>query len=230
MTPNLEIFFKSILNRLLGIDFASKTYQINGLQKVQIVDANSLSAQVSARTQTPTGNALQVQIGAGDIISNLPVVVDYEHHQVHEGETYKVFNKQASLGTSTVKYALVVGNLTATTRTPHLKISTHAYNGSVEVDLYEGSTYGSGGGITSYNRNRNSSNVPNMSISGGVLSTDGTLIESIFVGSGSKSGGESRGSVEWDLKPNTTYRVDLIGLTASTQAIIHFDWYEDLGV
>ncbi len=34
-----------------------------------------LSAAVEARKQTPTGNALNVQIGPGDPISNIPVVV-----------------------------------------------------------------------------------------------------------------------------------------------------------
>lgn len=48
---------------------------------------SGLTPWVEPRSQTPTGNALNVQIGPGDPISNIPVVMDFEHHQVHEGET-----------------------------------------------------------------------------------------------------------------------------------------------
>lgn len=47
-----------------------------------------LTASVEARKQTPTGNALNVQIGPGDVISNIPVVMDFGQHQIHEGESH----------------------------------------------------------------------------------------------------------------------------------------------
>jgi hypothetical protein len=56
------------------------------------------------------------------------------------------------------------------------------------------------------------------------------LIESFFSGSGSKAVGGNRSGTEWILKSNETYRVDLVGLTTGTQAIVTFGWYEDLGV
>ncbi len=72
-------------------DLVRVTADINGRIKTssQIIGADAITiASVEARKQTPTGNALNVQIGPGDVISNIPVVTLFEHHQVHEGESY----------------------------------------------------------------------------------------------------------------------------------------------
>jgi hypothetical protein len=191
---------------------------------------NGLSARVEPRKQTPTGNALNVQIGPGDPISNIPVVMEFEHHQVHEGETHRVQSAQASLGTGTVKYGITVPVFSPTVHAPHMVLAVSIYNGSAKVLFYEGATFTGGSPITAYNRNRNSATTPTTTITGGVTSTDGTLIETFYVGAGSKTAGSFRGDSEWVLKSNTIYRADLVGLVANTEAVLSFGWYEDLGV
>ena len=194
-------------------------------------DTNGTIASVEARTQTPSGNALNVQIGPGDPISNIPVVQEFEHHQIHEGETHKAIDPQASLGMGTVKYAFVVpDSFTGEVSEPHLLIEADVYNGSVRIDLYEGATYSGGSSITIYNRNRNSSTTPEATAYTGVTSTDGTLIDSFFAGASIRTAGDGRAGSEWILKNNETYRIDVVGLAAGTQCILSLNWYEDLGV
>ena len=191
-----------------------------------------LTASVEARKQTPTGNAMNVQIGPGDVISNIPVTMEFGQHQCHEGESFHSQDTQASLGTSTVKYQLTVGAYAVAIQAPHLKIGVSIYNGSARYDLYEaGSSISGGSAMTVFNRHRNIA-VPAsvMTLKTGVTATGTTLLESEYVGAGSKGSASGESRDEWILKPSTTYIVYLVGLTAGTEAIIHFEWYEDLGV
>lgn len=200
------------------------------VQAVTITDGAGAAAKVEARAQTPTGNALNVQIGPGDVISNIPVMIDFEHHQVHEGETHKALDAQTSLGTGTVKYGFTVATYPDTVRAPHLVIEADVYDGAVQVLLYEDATFTGGTVLTPRNRNRNSATAPASSVKTGVTSTNGTLIDAFYAGAGTKTAGVSRASTEWLLKSNTIYRIDVIGLSATTKAYISFNWYEDLGV
>ncbi len=197
--------------------------------KAQIYDAENNAVSIEERKHMPTGKAMNVQIGPGDLLSNVPVVIEVEHHQVHEGETYKALNKQNTLGTNTVKYAIITGKSDDLAKTPHMKFSLYVYDGIIEVILYKSATYSGGTPLVINNRNLNSSNVPLASIKVGVTSTDGSIIDDLFYGS-TKSGSEQRGATEWVLAPESVYRVDLIGLVSGTKSIIHFDWYEDTGI
>jgi hypothetical protein len=188
-----------------------------------------LVASVEARKATPTGDALNVQIGPGDPISFIPIVMDFEHHQIHEGETFKSEDLQPSLGTSTVKYAFTVATYAIPIRAPHMVIACDVYGGAVLVQIYEGATFTGGSAMTARNRNRNSAETPASSGTAGVTSTNGTLIDSFYAGAGAKTAGASRQSSEWVLKSNTIYRIDVIGQIAQTAAIVGLNWYEDLG-
>lgn len=205
----------------------------DGTQKTKIVDTGGTSvATVEARKQTPTGNALNVQIGPGDIISNIPVFLDFGQHQVHEGETFIAQYVDTGLDTNTINFELTVGAYAVAIRAPHLKMSCDIYNGSARIDFYEGGSSISGGStMTVYNRNRPIA-VPAsvMTLKSGVTATGTTLLESMFLGSGSKGSSEGASRDEWILSPSTTYIVYLTGLAAGTDAILHFEWYEDLGV
>ena len=186
---------------------------------------------VETRTQTPTKTkAINVQIGPGDVISNIPVIIEFEHHQLHEGETQRAEDYQASLGSSTVKYGITVPTFTTTINSPHMVIGVDVYGGNVIVQVYETATFTSGSALTKFNRNRNSSTTVTTTITGGVTSSNGTLMHTFFGGAGKSGSGSGRSEVEYILKSNTIYRVDLIGRAAGTEAVIYFDWYEDLGV
>lgn len=202
----------------------------DGTQKSQLVGPDGSALEVYTRTQTPAQKVIGVQIGPGDIISNLPVVMQYDHHQIHEGETTRFQDVQSSLGSGTVKYGLTIPTYAVTIRAPHLLITADVYNGAVLVQMYEAATFTGGSPMTGYNRNRNSTTTPGMTIATGVTSTNGTLIDSFYVGAGSRSAASNRAAVEWVMKSNTIYRVDVIGQVSGTAAIIGFDSYEDLGV
>jgi hypothetical protein len=223
----------SVTSSALPTDAATATNQTSGDQKTQIVASDGSVLEVYTRTQTPAQKVIGVQIGPGDIVSNLPVVVDYEHHQVHEGETHHSIDQQLSLGTNTVKYEITVPtfNPADASRCPHMMIEVDVYNGAARCDFYENPGAATGGSsMTIFNRERNIATTPGTSVKTGVTITGGTLIESFFSGSGSKAVGGNRSGTEWILKSNETYRVDLVGLTSGTQAIVTFGWYEDLGV
>jgi hypothetical protein len=190
-----------------------------------------LSASVEARKQTPTGNALNVQIGPGDIISNVPVFTLFEHHQVHEGETHQVCMSPVALAVNaSIDFRFVVGNLTPTTQTPHL-VSDVDSTGEAWVYIYETpTTTANGTQLTSYNRNRNSTNTPNMTVwQAPTVTAVGTPLCSMIIGSGEKAGGSGRESTEWDLKANTVYLVRITAKNA-INVCARFNWYEDLGV
>lgn len=197
-----------------------KEYQTSGVTFHYVIDPNT----------GETGP--RVFGGPTDPISAIPVFIDFGHHQRHEGETHRYQYIDAGLDTNTVKFALVVPNTyTNTIRAPHLLIHCSVYNGSARVDLYEGATYTGGSAMTTYNVNRNSATVPGMTGAYGVTSSNGTLLPfSFFTGAGLRSGGETRSSEEVELKVNTTYRIDLTGLAAGTDAMLTLEWYEDLGV
>jgi len=198
------------------------------IQDVVISSDGSLPT-VEERKQTPTGNALNVQIGPGDPISNIPVVIDFDHHQIHEGETFWVTELQ-SLGTSTVKYGFTVPVYANTIQAPHLIIDPNCYAdtgaGGALIQVYEGATFTGGSSMTAYNRNRNSSITPVSSIKTGVTSTNGTLILSHYFGTDA----DARAVIEFICKSNVIYRIDIIGQKTGTLAAPMFTWYEDLGV
>lgn len=189
-------------------------------------DQSGLVPWVEPRAQTPTGNALNVQIGPGDPISNIPVVMDFEHHQVHEGETYRAQSTHAALGTTTVKFSITV----PAGKYPHMIVACDVYNGAAKVLLYAEATATGGTAVTAYNRERNSLNIPGTTIKAGVTSTDGSLIETFYVAAGIRTSGVGRSVSEWVLKAGATYRVDVTGLVANTEAVVGFNFYEDLGV
>lgn len=133
-----------------------------------------LPAKVEARTQTPTGNALNVQIGPGDPISNIPVFIDLEQHQAHEGETHVVQYYTTSV--ADIKFALVVPAYDDTIQAPHMVIEAAIYGGAGQLDVYEDATYTGGSLLTPWNRNRNSDITPGLAVYSGVASANGTLM------------------------------------------------------
>jgi hypothetical protein len=203
---------------------------VSYFDSVIIKDTTGTAAKVEARRQTPTGNALNVQIGPGDIISNIPVVMDFINHQIHEGETYHAIDQQLTLNASTVKYGVTVPVYNPTISAPHFTMHVATFDGWARVDIYEGATFTGGTPLTKHNKNRNSANTDATTITTGVTSTNGTIIDSFFIGGGVKSVGATGLRDEWVLKSNTIYRIDVIGGINPTAAIVTFEYYADLGV
>jgi len=212
---------------------ATSANQTNKTQMTQITDGTNQAAIITGDFTGVKG--LRVYGGPTDPISDIPVHIDYGHHQVHEGESHEENILIASLGLNASQdFRLnVPAGLTPTTRTPHVifeVISTL----EAELYLFEDMTFtvGNGGTLqTSYNRNRNSSVVPGMKIYlTPVPATTGTNIWIGLIGSGNRAGGGDRAQTEWDFKPAADYLFRVTSRAASNKILVRILWYEDLGV
>lgn len=203
---------------------------------VRIKDSLSETfACVEARRQTPTGNALNVQIGPGDPISNVPVVIDYDHHQVHEGEQHGYSNLTASLASGSSKdfRINVPAALDTVYEAPHM-VCEVITTLEAESYLYEGMTYAGGNGgteRTTYNRNR----LGTPAVAATKIFEDptpsgtGTNLWIGLTGSANRAGASGRSLTEWILKPGD-YLFRVTSRAAGCKVLVRFEWYEDLGV
>jgi hypothetical protein len=214
------------------------------VQGCKIVDATTgLSAQVSARAQTPTGNVLQVQIGPGDVISNIPVFMPYDHHQVHEGEMWHYDAYISNLASEssydfvfTVPVITPVGTESIVVRCPHFRYIVET-NDLCNVFFYEAPTVTAATGTakTPINFERNGNYTPKLAIlEAPTITVVGTQIDAeyfIKAGVGATSGGGEANAVnEFILKSNTMYLFRVTSGAAGCDIHVDFHWYEDLGV
>lgn len=188
---------------------------------------------VDTRKQTPTKTkAILVQIGPGDPISNVPVVIDFPHHQIHEGEAYNY--EYYSTAPATISFAITVPTFSPTIRAPHLIIEAEAYEGAGMVSLFEGITYTGGDAGLVYNRNRNVPAANTTTIKSGIAITGaGTRLPyTMFFGAGKETRASvgSRDQSEIVMKSNTVYGIELEEIVAITRVLMRLSWYEDLGV
>lgn len=197
-----------------------------------------LAELIGTVVQTPTQTkALRVQIGPGDVISYIPVTIDYPHHQVHEGESFIYSDLQTGGLNASANYDVrfSVGALTATTRTPHIVIEFIA-DAFAEVYLYEGTTWTSGGtAAAGINRNRNiADDTGTLYVAGGTALTVNVLGTPIWIGmtTGAKNaaGGADRGTYEIVTKPSTEYHIRVTSRTAGLKFLLRIEYYKDLGV
>jgi hypothetical protein len=205
---------------------------------VAIVNAGVPIVGTTPRVQTPTGPVVLVAIGPGDVISNIPVMIDYPHHQVHEGETY-CYTYVATAQNGAKDFRIVVPNVEATTRTPHMVAEVIGNSTLTRLYWYEGTTWTSGGVDDSaniFNRNRNVITAAGTKIyvAGGTALTVNALGANIwqgilFAGKNAASETESRAGTEWDLKSNTEYCFRVTTADASA-VLVRFEFYEDRGV
>lgn len=172
----------------------------------------------------------RVYIGPTDPISDIPVVMDFGQHQVHEGEAHGW--EYYSAAPATINFAIVVPVYADLNKCPHMLTQMFSYGGAGMLQIYEGATYTGGTPVTDiFNRNRNSTTVPALSIVSGVTSNNGTKLPyTQIAGAAEKTADSVRANDELILKSNTTYVVRYEEITATTRLVIHFEWYEDLGV
>ena len=201
-------------------------------KKIFVTDfTNGNTAQIV--TGSFTGQAgLRVYGGPTDPISDIPVYIDLEQHQIHEGETYQYTQFTGSVtANNTLDFLMIVPTTAVTIRCPHLVVE-FVTDAQVSVFLYEApTTTANGTALTVYNRNRNSANTPLATVySGPTVTAVGTLLDVELAGSGQKVGGESRGGLEWILKSNTKYLIRRVIGTNSATVVFKIKWYEDLGV
>jgi hypothetical protein len=224
--------------RILFVDPDGVVYgvkQTSNVPHVLITGADGTGATVEARKQTPTGNAMNVQIGPGDPISNVPVVIEYEHHQVHEGEQHGYSNLTSSLASGSSKdfRINVPAALDTVYEAPHMVFEVIT-SLEAEAYIYEGMTYTAGNGgteRTSYNRNR--LGVPATAATkifeDPTPATTGTNLWIGLTGSANRAGASGRSLTEWILKPGD-YLFRVTSRANGCKILVRFEWYEDLGV
>ena len=153
------------------------------------------------------------------------VTIEYEHYQIHAGNTFTVL-EVTDLGNGAVRDILVVSP--ATTEWAHL-VWEIEHELETKIQFYRDTTYtDSGTAITSFNRNGNSSNVATTLVYHSPTITNvGTLVGTIQQGDGKKAGGSDRLANEFILKQNAAYLIRITNLTVNNDLIfMKLNWYE----
>ena len=223
-----------------AVDSAAGAVDIGVAVLAKRVDYGSVGTITPAagdytRLQVDELGRLHVAIGPYDPISRIPVMIDFDHHQIHEGETWQ-YHWYGAVNNTSKDFKVVVPTAAATTRTPHLVVEFIS-DATAFLLLYEGTTFSSAGveDTAVYNRNRNIGGAPGTKVyvTGGTALTVDALGTEIYRGwtiaSARASVSSDRSLSEWDLKSNTTYLVR-ITTTGQANALLRMNWYEDLGV
>lgn len=216
-----------------------------GAWPVQVASGTNVAQVVAPSSPTAAygTNGLRVIIGPTDPISNIPVTIPYDHHQIHEGETWHLDKLISNLASgSTYDIVFTVPNITipagiaVVERVPHLRWSFKA-NDLCTVQFYAGPTVtaATGSALTPVNYERNGTytsqltvlDAPTVTVVGTLLKTDVTLATSAAPGGGSGAGGSIE---EWVLKNNTQYLLRVTSGNNGMDMHLIFLWYEDKGV
>lgn len=212
----------------LGILVSDQTVQID----LTTASVDSLITYQDTTTQSidSLNNSILAR-NAIDASTNARIAIMYDHHEVHDGHSFTISDVQ-SVNTATIQWLITTAD---TTRYSHM-IFEVICTGEMLIVVTEGADRNGTNALTEINRRR--VGTPNVAlttihraVTGGT--TDGAVtigtrrVGSTGVGSKTVSAGESRGQVEFNLKPNTKYIV-----TVTTYAAVfvtaHFDWYEHI--
>lgn len=170
----------------------------------------------------------QSRVPVLDASSHQQVVIQSEHHEIHNGGAYKMSARSTNISTTPAHISFTTPN---TSSRLHLVPDVYAVDAAV-FTITEGPTGGVTGGsaATPINRRRDSLQTSAIinPLSGASAPTGGTVIEVDDLGSSSflPGGvpGNTREAAEWVLKPNTPYSFRLTG--ASGVGNITLRWYE----
>ena len=154
--------------------------------------------------------------------------IDYEHHEIHDGNHYNYCDYQLNnASAATIKFTVVTPN---TSTWGHLTFNVFASQGAT-IELYESASGVSGGtSITPRNNHRNSTKTSSFSmLKDPTVSTPGTRAAGFLAGSGREAGFASR-ERENVLKQNTTYYFLITSLAVSNDISWCFEWYEHVSL
>ncbi|MCK5430398.1 MAG: hypothetical protein KAI94_13045 [Anaerolineales bacterium] len=178
-----------------------------------------------------------------DSSSNKLTVVDYAHHESHDGNAFQCHYVQAV--TETNDRSIITLKTPDTTKSLHMIFAAGAVQLSY-VYIWEAPTIGASQGtnLTVFNKDRNSSNTSGIlstkdatansatyfSIVNDDQVTGGIEIHQEFLGAGTKNqsgGGASRDITEFILLRNTIYAFEIKSYNANDNIhSLSLDWYE----
>ncbi len=164
-----------------------------------------------------------IRVGPADEVSGALTVIDIPHSRVHEGEVFKAVFVDADLDSAAVANIRIVAPNTLVRC--HVVFMVQSTLG-LAWELYRDTTHTVGTGITSYNKEQNSSDSATMTVShtasGG---SDGTQIDAGAFGA-KKTGGVDRGDEEWILEQNTVYLLKATSAVNDNKVVLSVLWYE----
>jgi len=192
------------------------------------VTLESLTTKSRFVTQVQKNNAGNYVVAGADAPS---IVVDVNHQRNHDGRAffaYKMYPTSAKLAAGA---SIDIAMASPAGVIPHLNIEALCL-GDAELYIYEGSTTSGGTPFTPISRNRNYA-VSNPSQIAMVIAPTvtalGTQLDGQIIpgGVGKKSGGGTAGSLEYVLKPLTTYLFRLTNVNGTDHAAyLSLEWYE----
>ena len=161
-----------------------------------------------------------------DHSTNAQIIVEQEHHEIHEGDLYRAgYQKDVSNGGTAILGITTPDTDKEIHFRPAVDVELEA-----RVQLVENPDTFTGGTITTpRNSNRNSldSSVTVTRVDPTVVIGSGVLIGNVVLGSRRSSGGNSEASYEWVLKRNTNYALIVINeASANNETNIRCNWYE----
>jgi hypothetical protein len=215
--------------------FWQTTQPVSGFVTADITKVGGVAPEL--RKQTPSDNpVIQVQIGPSDPISNVPVVIDFPHHQIHEGESHEYWWTGTLNGTK--DFRISVPAFSPTIRAPHMLIEVVSDATTTIISFFEDTTWTAVGTEDPryFNKNRNfRTTLPatKIYVTGGTALTvnaTGTQIHAGYLNTGNKAATNvERGVNEWILRQSTEYLLRVV-TSASGYVLVRLHWYEDLGV
>lgn len=163
-----------------------------------------------------------------DGVSASLVIIDFEHHEIHEGNHYFYSHSVELASAATQNYVIKapVGD-----RRCHFTFSATG-NAITQVDLYEMSDYLGNTEVTIQNNNRNSDSFSETKIYNGLGagSTLGNLIYTMKSGSAtgtsSRQSGISQRNAEIILRQDTTYVIVITSGTNDNLCNLLVEFYE----
>lgn len=192
------------------------------------VELESLSNKSRFVTLAQKNNAGNFVVAGADA----PVItVDVNHQRNHDGRAfyaYKVYSDASPLGAGA---SIDIAIASPAGVFPHVTVDGLCL-GDAELYIYEGSTTSGGTSFTPVNRNRNYalSNPSQIAmVIDPTVSALGTELDAQILagGSGKKAGGGTAGSLEYVLKPLTTYLFRLTNVNGTAHAAyLTLEWYE----
>ncbi len=168
-----------------------------------------------------------------DSISGAAIGIESSHHEIHEGNNY-VVQEGIQLNNSSKEYLITTPD---TAKWAHMVIAIEGGQDTL-ARFVEGTGKTGGTAMTEVNRNRNSVNTADVTVTHSPTGTEGsvtTLFTCQFgipaVGGGrGGSGGTLPGRNEFILKRNTKYSLTITALSANANNIcVVMDWYEHTG-
>lgn len=166
--------------------------------------------------------------GAKDGVTGALAVIDYVHHEAHEGDAYKADSINIAI-TNGEYWAIGFTTPAADVGRIHL-LAGFVSEAASHLQVLEGptNTPASGAALTAYNRDRASAKttkLTNLREYGNVGVVGGTVIHDLYTWSDKRQTTSDRDDEEFILAPETAYAIKLLA-DANGGGQILLDWYE----